>query len=101
MAEDILSSSEPEDDEDSLINIDLYLHGQTGLDTIHNGACALAFINELWSEYGGESTSDDVVLGRWLVLSTIVLTIRRGQQQLMDERDEDRELRQPASNRIE
>ena len=88
MADEIIPPDDAEDDEDSPINIDLYLNGQTGQDTIHNGACALAFINELWSEYEGDSPSDDVVFGRWLVLSTVVRTLRRGQQQLNREQQE-------------
>ena len=90
MAEDILSPDASEDD--SPIDIGIYLNGQTGLDTIQNAVCVLAFINELWSEYEGDASSDDVVQGRWLVLSTIVLTIRRGQEQLHQERDGFREI---------
>jgi hypothetical protein len=86
MAEEIIPPSKLKDES----NPALYLVGSTGYDTIQNAICALEFLNEVLSEYTGESVAideeDNVIHGRWIVLGTIARTLRHGQQQLGDER---------------
>ena len=91
MADEIIPPNNAEDDQEPPICLGSYLLGHTGHDTIHNAACSLQFINELLSEYEGDSATDDVIHGRWLVLSTIVQTLRRGEQQLSEEYAKHRE----------
>ena len=100
MAEESIASNSAGDEREVPIDIGAYLTGHTGCDTIHNGACALEFINEVLSEYHGHSTTldrcevDNVVHGRWLVLSTIVQTLRHGKQQLHVEHARHREMKE-------